>query len=237
LYNCTNDGIETFSPSGGFITITSKYNYIHNNGNIGHQMDGSGIQTVVASNNIVVNNSGSGFQNANSLGLFTVSLFNNTIAGNTGTGIVAQYGSWNVQNNILYNNGGLEYSTLSTVYPLVSDHNDIVHSAGGNFMSWHGTPTTFTGWQSISNGYDTQSLTADPTFISVGGNNYALSNDSPVSHAGASLGVGFSLVNGSSWPLSIGIVPQPLGQPWDIGAYRLLYLGPLALGTGLSTGF
>ena len=220
IYNNVNDGIETYSPAGGTIAVDGRYNLIHNNGNHGWQVDGPGVQSATIASNVIYGNGGAGIDVAGA-GTFTLSVLNNTIATSTGDGIFATNGTWTAKNNLFFNNGVYEAEVPSTVTSWTSDFNDFYHAAGGNFMSWSGTATTFSGWKSASSG-DANSLSSDPLVTNAGSGNFTLTGSSPLIDAGTNLGSNYqlSLLPTSSWPDGIALGNQnSYGTGWEIGAF------------------
>jgi parallel beta-helix repeat protein len=92
-----------------------------------------------------------------------------------------------VKNNILYQNGtGTDYAIsiagdLST-YPVTSDYNDLY--APGAYVGYYGGDlTTLTNWQNATE-LDSNSISADPSFVSVVTPNLHINPPSPVEMAG-----------------------------------------------------
>lgn len=237
IYNNVNDGIETYSPAGGTIAVTGKFNLIHNNLNHGWQVDGPGVQSATIQSNVLYGNGGSGIDVAGT-GTFTLTVYNNTIATSTGDGVLATEGTWLLKNNLLYNNGHYEVEAPSTVTSFTSDYNDFYHAAGGNFMSWSGTAATFAGWQSASS-QDSNSLSTDPLVANAGANNYTIAGNSPLVDVGTSLGstYQFALLPASTWPNGVQTgVQNNYGQGWNLGAFLLPVSGQIGTGSSLNGG-
>jgi hypothetical protein len=233
IYNNVNDGIETYSPAGGTIAVDGRYNLIHGNGNHGWQVDGPGVQSATIASNVIYGNGGSGIDVAGT-GTFTLGVYNNTIATSTGDGILGTEGTWTVKNNLLFNNGVYEAQVPNTITSWTSDYNDFYHAAGGNFMSWSGTATTFAGFK-MSSGGDAHSISSDPLVANAGTNNFTIAANSPLARAGVSLGSTYQLglLPTTFWPNGVQTAVQGnIGNGWNIGAY-LLGLS-FQLGTGSS---
>jgi len=229
-----NDGIEIYSPTTSAINVTTEFNRIHDNGNCagspppkcaGHgiQMDGPGTQTDLIQANLLLGNLGDGV-NVNSAGTFNVTMYNNTIASNKLDGILGVKGRLVAFNNLLYNNAvtsGYEFEVPSTVTAWASDYNEIYHAAGGNFMSWSGTPANYAGWLSASS-QDTHSLNSDPMLTNPGSGDFTLLPASPVIDSGLNLGAMSqnALLPGSVWPNGTIVGSQnSFGMGWEMGAY------------------
>ena len=252
IYNNANDGIETYSPSPSTTAlVTIQYNYIHNNGvcnpsvpsvicaGHGVQVDGPGSQAPVIQANLIVNNLGIGIiDQVDSSGTLTMLAFNNTIANNAEDCLFATRGSWTFKNNLCLNNattsGWYEGYVNTTVSSFTSDYNDFYHAAGGNFMYWQGTATTFSGWQSAS-GQDSHSLSTNPFVF--GNGIFILQPFSPLINAGTNLGATYqnALLPTSMWPNGVVLGNQnSFGSGWEIGAY--IWNGSAATQNGLSVG-
>jgi len=166
-----------------------------------------------------------------------VLMYGNTIYGNGTSGEANVYVNGNsltFKNNIVAQSAGLEATVLGS-YTLTSDYNIWYHSAGGNFMSYQGTPGTFAGWETASGG-DSHSVSSNPTFTTAG-SNFTLQAGSPAIDAGVNLGSTYQNAISpaySSYVNGFGTTNQNnSGAGWEMGAY--VYC-PACIGTFLSGG-
>ena len=111
---------------------------------------------------------------------------NNTIVANVSSGVYlwgnATYDSRNtvLKNNLLIDNGGYQMVVLTYASPgLVLDSNDWYSSAGSK-VSFKGQDISTVAALDQAYGSNSNSLTMDPLFTSVNGDDYSLQNTSPV---------------------------------------------------------
>jgi hypothetical protein len=184
--NVTLSNSELFAPTGdNFIisatssgqnmtNVTVEYCLIHgSSGGAGIHID-SGSTGIVLAYNMVYNNARYGFYDITSgYGTPGILMYGSDFWGNGNSGSPANWyisatGGTSAYNNIIGNaNGsatgnGSEIVVASGDSLTAEDYNDWFHSAGGNFMSYHGTATTLSGWQSAT-GLDARSLGSDPS--------------------------------------------------------------------------
>jgi hypothetical protein len=153
-----------------------------------------------------------------------IDIVNNTLYGNDtsqqGAGeFQVQYHSTNnlFENNILYaNSQALFVNSLYSTSPVTADYN-LYYSASGAGSSnwtWLGTSkSTFAAYKTAS-GNDTDSLFADPQFVSTSTPDFHVASTSPAVNAGTNLG---SVVEGQ---YDYAGNPRVQGAGIDIGAYE-----------------
>ena len=172
---------------------------------------------VVVSNNLIYGNTAvtsPGGMTFNSSGSATIDFVNNTVTGNSSTnsagGIVfgsSGSDSWNVYNNIFWNNTkgstvgkDLEVSVTPAVFNF--KYNDFTQINNTADLSG------FAGAFSFLN-----NITANPSFVSVGTNNYQLNSNSPLRDIGFSGAPGIPSLDFSGSSRISGSAP-------DLGAYE-----------------
>ncbi|GIU68907.1 MAG: hypothetical protein KatS3mg002_0143 [Candidatus Woesearchaeota archaeon] len=132
-------------------------------------------------------------------------------------------GEYEVKNNIFYSliegANGLDRSIVFLVNPPnnISNINGNLYWGVGGFnvpqfywISWGSRPRTWEQVQSL--GAELNGVSADPLFVNIYNDNYALLPSSPAIDAGLDLGLDYRLaLNG---------VLRPQGSGWDIGAFE-----------------
>lgn len=153
---------------------------IHGNGDAGVYI-GAGNETNTAIQfNQIYSNTVEGIHDQS--GNASTTIYQNTLYAN-GTDLVLTGTSTgaNVRNNIGNSAGSIEVNIATSASGSITmDYNDWL--ATGNFMSYHGTPTTFAGWKTASS-LDTNSISANPLFVTPG-SNFNLQGGSPAIGAG-----------------------------------------------------
>jgi hypothetical protein len=181
-------------------------------GYIGKQMD-----NMLIYNNLIYGNQQSGIIcSSNRASILGMKILNNTIVGN-GDGAWAVFQAPGIQisagsphsttinefsNNIVSENVGGEIDLNSEVTITTAQNNLIYHSAGGNFITYGGTPMNFATWQGLS--FESGSLNVDPDLNAT---TYIPESGSPVIGAGVTQTEFTTDMNG-----------DPQTSPWTIGA-------------------
>jgi len=240
IYGNTRQGVDIALPSNAGqhnSSITMEWCRLHNNGSAGYEVDG-GSTALVFAYNLVYGNAtlGTSINTGADGSEPEVLVCNNVIYGNGSDNVLhaANYagGSTIYKNNIIAQGGGQEIDA----YPgtnLLSNYNDVYHSAGGTFMSYGGANYTFAGWKTAS-GQDANSQNADPEFVNAAASQFWLAGGSPAIDAGTNLGSPYNigLMPRSAWPNSVVTGDQnAYGSGWEIGAY--IYVPALAPPTNL----
>ncbi len=159
---------------------------------------------------------------ATTISTATLNINNNTIGDGIttdGIDILVATSTVNINNNIIYNPvaDGFDIAADSTDQ-VVSDNN-CVFSAGGNYVSWGASSYTLAQYISNTTNGD-NSITSDPLFINVAGNDYHLKSGSPCIEVGAPI-AGLTLDNDG--------IPLGRGKNPDMGAFETLKGGARSL--------
>jgi len=244
IYNNAHSAIEIASTNTNQVlsNVTVEYNILSGSSAGDGAADGlkvgGGHTGQVYAYNLIYGNSDYGYSHTEGTsGDPQVLMYGNTIYGNGTSGEANVYVNGNsltFKNNIVAQSAGLEATVLGS-YTLTSDYNIWYHSAGGNFMSYQGTPGTFAGWETASGG-DSHSVSSNPTFTTAG-SNFTLQAGSPAIDAGVNLGSTYQNAISpaySSYVNGFGTTNQNnSGAGWEMGAY--VYC-PACIGTFLSGG-
>lgn len=186
--------VDSFQIGGGHVGIVFSYNRVLNSGALGIRV------------------------NAGSSGNPDLKVYGNIITGSVGDGIDVNANGTEMKNNAIFNNGGQELATTGGV-TLTSDFNDFYHAAGGNFMTFHGTPTNFAGWKSSSS-QDASSISSLPLFQNSAANDFRPIAGSPLIDVGTNLGFTFQTALNEAAPVGYsGANQNSFGAGWEIGPY------------------
>ena len=201
-------------------TTTVRNNYIYGNGPEEAGIFVEASKNIKILNNVLVNN--------NRRGVFVsgsdqTKIYHNTIVGQQGIAgidVIARNGvnstNTTIRNNIISGGTGTYDLRISGGTGNTSNYNDIYRSAGAIFNN--GSNKTFAQWQAA--GFDLNSTSANPNFVTASGDVYTLGTSSPGRDTGTTLADVTDDYAGTA---------RPQGVAYDMGAYEFY----TTLGTGL----